>query len=96
MKRTVTIDNKKLFRSMVILILTVLSVIMVCNCYIGSAMTRGQNFETVIIKPGDTLWSIAEEYNEGDIRKKIKEIKKFNNMDTSALTAYEVIRIPID
>ena len=63
----------------------------------GIAMSGEQKFELVLVQPGDTLWDIAGEYvTGGDVRDKINEIKKFNNLKSSALVAYETIKVPID
>ncbi|PYI55985.1 LexA family transcriptional regulator [Paenibacillus flagellatus] len=52
--------------------------------------------EQVIVKPGDTLWTISERYApEGeDIRRYIADLKKANGLSTSALTAGQVLVLP--
>ncbi len=55
-------------------------------------------YKKVIIVSGDTLWSLAEEYNDGqysDIRDYIYQIKKFNNISSNNIKAGESIIIPI-
>ena len=40
-----------------------------------------------IVQPGDSLWSIADEFGgEEDIRQTMHEIKKLNRLDSSSLT----------
>lgn len=51
----------------------------------------------IVVRPGDTLWDIAEEYNRDgqiDIRRFIHQIKKDNNLMTSGLTPGQVLYIP--
>ncbi len=96
MKNTkITVDYKKLCRSITILFLLIITIICF-SANLGNAMIKEQKYEIVYIHPGDTLWEIAQEYNTGDIRKTINKIKKFNNMKTSELTAHDTIKIPID
>lgn len=50
---------------------------------------------TVIVKEGDTLWNIASShYESGDIRKHIYEIKKKNNLTSSAIYPGDVLYLP--
>lgn len=50
----------------------------------------------VIVQPGDTLWSIANRYDENkiDIRKLIYEIKTYNDIDAHIFPG-QVIYIPL-
>lgn len=50
------------------------------------------------VAPGDTLWSIAEEYNPnyvGDIRYITYEIKMINGKQTSELFVGELLEVPV-
>lgn len=96
-RKKITVDYKKLCRSISILSLLIISIMAFSGNFNGSAMVGEQKFELVLIHPGDTLWDIAGEYvTDGDVRDKINEIKKFNNLKSSALVAYETIKIPVD
>lgn len=46
------------------------------------------------VKPGDTLWTIAEAYYDGDPREAIWAIKERNGMGTSLLTPGAVLVLP--
>ena len=51
----------------------------------------------VIVAPGDTLWSIAQEYTDGskDIRAYVYEISKVNNIESCQIYAGQEINVPI-
>ncbi len=57
-----------------------------------------QEYISVTVNSGDTLWSIAERYcdDNHDIRKYIYEIKDINNMDSGFLMADSSILVPVD
>lgn len=48
-------------------------------------------YQSITIKPGDTLWSIAEEYMEkniySDARAYIKEVKEINSLSTDDINS---------
>ena len=54
-----------------------------------------RDFKTVVVRSGDTLWSIASENSTGDIRNKIKDIKKFNNLKSDVLSVGDHIQVPL-
>jgi len=52
-------------------------------------------YKTIIVKSGDTLWSIAERYaGDGNIREYIHNVKQINNMDSGILYENTSIIIP--
>jgi hypothetical protein len=58
--------------------------------------TQEQQFVQVYVEKGDTLWDIASRYDpQGDIRKLIFEIRKFNNMESYNIMAGSYIKVPI-
>ena len=52
--------------------------------------------ETVTVRKGDTLWSIAEEYTEtsGDIRAMMQRIKEKNELSSPMLIIGQTLVIP--
>jgi LysM repeat protein len=52
-------------------------------------------YDSTIVSKGDTLWSIAKNYN-GNINEKIYEIKKAHNLDSSNLYVGQELLIPIE
>ncbi|MGB4137358.1 MAG: LysM peptidoglycan-binding domain-containing protein [Microbacterium sp.] len=67
----------------------------------GTALASGSHaapvaFETVVVMPGDTLWSIAEEAAPGaDPRDVVAEISRLNNLQNGALAAGQELAIPV-
>ncbi|MHB8171095.1 MAG: cell division suppressor protein YneA [Thermincolia bacterium] len=56
-----------------------------------------QEFETLIVKQGDTLWSIASRYqSDEDPRGIIHQILKINNLDQSSIYAGQNLKVPVD
>ena len=60
------------------------------------ALSANEECDVVCVAYGDTLWSIAAEYNDGayDTRKIVNDIIAQNNLDSSSLYAGQVLEIP--
>lgn len=93
------INRKKFFRSITFLVI-VLSFISL-SFLNKSSSKEIQNFKTITVTEGDTLWSIAEYekeensyYNNFDIRDIIHSIKKINNLKTSSINVNQNLIIP--
>ncbi len=56
-----------------------------------------QVYEPYNVKSGDTVWTIAEEYtsDEYDIRKTVRAINKFNDLENSVIHGGDVIYVPV-
>jgi hypothetical protein len=52
------------------------------------------NAEIYVVKPGDSLWKIAERYPDEDIRRLVYEIKKANDT-TADIRPGQVLKIPV-
>ena len=79
---------------MILIAMSIIGYITGINTAHGSTM---EQYATVEITNGDTLWSIADEYApEGtDLREFIYEIKELNGLDTSNIMIGQVIRVPM-
>ena len=51
--------------------------------------------ETVVVQPGDTIWTIAAQHYPGDdTRARVDEIERLNNLSSPAIEAGETLRLP--
>jgi nucleoid-associated protein YgaU len=71
----------------------------VCLFSLGFALAaRGggaPGYTTVVVQPGDTLWSIAaEHYPQDDVRVRIDDIEQANGLDGPAIEAGRSLRLP--
>lgn len=82
-------------RNVLFSIVSILMISLVFSVVCGNTITDKQ-YVTVAVNQGDTLWSIAGEYTDGDIRSEIIKIKKVNNLKTSDLTTDMILKIPVD
>jgi len=94
MKKKYVLKNRARFYIFIIaLLITVFTVFSVTGAY-GYKETE---LKVIRIKSGDTLWNIAEKYNKkGDIREYIYELKKINNLKSSAIIAGENLKVIIE
>jgi hypothetical protein len=79
MKKKYILKNKKRFFIFVLFLLIGLTAIV--NGATNIYGYRNPSYETIVVRRGDTLWSIAEFYNKrGDIRKYIYDVMVLNNL----------------
>ena len=95
------IINEKKFRKRLVL-LAVIAFCILFNIKNTVSSETIQNYKTITVNKGDTLWSIAsyeqEEnryYKDEDIRNIIYNIKKVNNLKSSDLSEKQNLKIPI-
>jgi nucleoid-associated protein YgaU len=56
--------------------------------------TAGQD-ATVVVQPGDTLWSIAaQRYPSDDVRARVGGIERANGMQSPVIEAGEILKLP--
>mgnify|MGYP000903197256 CR=1 FL=1 len=99
------IQRRKLLhqRIFVAAIVVIIAIVIACLSFSDPAAAYKENNQTqmqsIIIEKGDTLWSVAKVYYpkyEGDIRQLIYEIKKINDMETSAIYDGQILYLPND
>ncbi len=55
----------------------------------------GTASETVVVQPGDTLWTIAAAHYPGDdTRARVDQIEQLNNLSSPVIEAGETLRLP--
>lgn len=91
-----SLKNKFLF-FVKILIIVFISILLITTFHFESiGSTETELIEVKIVK-GDTLWKIAARHYDKntDLRKKIFEIKKVNELESAMLKPGQIIKIPI-
>ena len=79
----------------VALLLTLTSVNGVLGIYDAESLTKVE-YQTVEIKPGDTLWEIAAEYmSDTEIRQAVHQLCELNETDAAQLQPGQVIKVPV-
>lgn len=82
------IKNKfKFIRSTIILILILLGI------FCMSISKEKLEYVDYTVGQGETLWSIASDRTDGDVREYIYEIKEINNMTSSELQEGQIIKL---
>lgn len=92
-------NKKKFIRS----VLIILGMIIFISLFIGNiSFSHGENnYKTIYVAKGDTLWSIAKEeqqnnsyYENKSIREVVSNIKTINNLSNSNLSINQKLVIP--
>jgi nucleoid-associated protein YgaU len=53
------------------------------------------SYSTVVVQPGDTLWSIAaQHYPRDDVRDRVEDIEAANGLQGPQIEAGETLRLP--
>lgn len=93
--REIQARQRRFKRNVLFSVLSILMISLIFSVVCGNTITDKQ-YVTVAVNSGDTLWSIAGEHTDGDIRSEIIKIKKLNNLKTSDLTTDMILKIPVD
>lgn len=92
-------NKKKFIRS----ILIILGMVIFISLFIGNiSFSHGENnYKTIYVSNGDTLWSIAKEeqennayYEDKNIREIVNNIKDINKLSNSNLSTNQKLVIP--
>ncbi|MEJ6950552.1 cell division suppressor protein YneA [Natronospora cellulosivora (SeqCode)] len=89
--------RKKSIRGLCLKILLILLILSTSIFFaVNSQSSELIQYEEVTVQEGDTLWSIANNYNTNnqDTRRIISQIKSFNNLDGVILQPGQIIKIP--
>ena len=74
---------------LIIAVLVVVAVGLVAHSSQGAGRGR-----TYVVRPGDTLWSIAERTHAGDVREAVWEIEQRNHLGSATLQPGQRLRLP--
>ncbi|WP_164995814.1 cell division suppressor protein YneA [Miniphocaeibacter massiliensis] len=94
------IINRKRFLTFVFMcvVLLTLTIVLFVNIKSSFGSTKENNIDYYIIRHGDTVWSVAEEFNTNkkvNIRDFVDIIIEENSINNSNLIPGEKIKIPI-
>lgn len=88
------------FRFTVFVVITIIALTIIANMILGLGTAQGstvQEFRTVTVNTGDTLWSIAETYmpESMDTREAVYVITSVNELSGSDIYAGMQLQIPV-
>ncbi len=91
-----TITTGARFRALSIITISVVFVLLLLASASHATNTVTETFE-YRVKPGDTLWQIAETYGPDgrDIRSVVATIERINGLDGGILQAGHVLELPV-
>lgn len=63
---------------------------------VGAHGSASPAYTTVVVQPGDTLWSIAaEHYPADDVRIRVDDIEQANGLHGPRIEAGQTLRLPV-
>lgn len=63
---------------------------------VGAHGSSNPAYTTVVVQPGDTLWSIASEhYPADDVRVRVEDIEQANGLHGPGIEAGQTLRLPV-
>ena len=75
------------------ILLLALAVLLIWAFFAGESGAGGPE-RSYRVKPGDTLWSIAERTCAGDPREGVWELRERNGLDSTTITPGQVLVVP--
>jgi len=75
------------------ILLLAVAVLLVWAFFAGESGAGGPE-RSYRVKPGDTLWSIAERTYAGDPREGVWELRERNGLDSTTITPGQVLVVP--
>lgn len=77
------------------LLLAILSLVLVIGLRAAPDSQGGQEPQTYIVQPGDSLWTIAEHTSAGDPRDMVGRIEELNHLSGSTIQAGQTLLLPV-
>ena len=97
--RKATRAKRKIQRKRCTFFFTIVALILVAITLLATTQSYGsqeQNYITVRVQQGDTLWEIARQHGvENDIRKTVHNIQRANQLQSSVLHIGMDLKVPI-
>ena len=86
----------RLFKVMAIALVFV-STVLSFSAFSKSDQLDPDEYEEVYVRPGDTLWSIAEDFygSDIDLREAVYMIKECSEIESSSLTIGQKLLVPV-
>jgi LysM repeat protein len=83
---------------LVVLLAGVLALLAIGVVFAGVSLANGEPAptETIVVGPGDTLWDIASEVGDGDVRASMRTIEELNSLDSVALAVGQRLVVPAE
>jgi len=81
----------------IVLVLFVVSTVVLASLGLAVSAHGGANltYTTVVVQPGDTLWSIASEhYPADDVRVHVDDIEQANGLQGPTIEVGQTLRLP--
>lgn len=92
-KRYILKNRRRFYIFVMIVIIAVSSVSLVST--VNGADTA-EDYTSIVVESGDTLWDLAKEYSGGkDLRQYIRKIEKANNITGSIIYEGDVLKMPV-
>ena len=76
------------------LLLAILALVLVIGLRTAPASQGGQEPQSYIVQPGDSLWSIATATGTGDPRDRVGQIEELNGLAGSTIQAGQTLLLP--
>ena len=85
-------------RKTILIMSLVLVILSITPLAISRAFVDNTTYDTVYVKPGDTVWQIASKYAtpKDDVREVIYEIRRINKLDNNAhVYPGQALKVPV-
>ncbi|WP_094606829.1 Cell division suppressor protein YneA [Sporomusa silvacetica DSM 10669] len=85
-------------RKTILVLSLVLVILALTPLAISRAFVAPTTYETIYVKPGDTVWQIAANYitDKDDVREVVFEIRRINKLDNNAkVYPGQALKVPV-
>ena len=89
--------NRKIAVGVITMTLLIAVGICISPAVVNASTKEATSYESIQIHDGDTLWSLAKEYNTSElsINDYVKEIKELNNLSSDYINDGNYLIIPV-